>query len=227
MDEEHAPAKKTSARQVTKSPPGGRATLRGEQQRSIDARLRILSAALSEFAEKGFEAASIRSIGERAGFHFTLVTYHFETKERLWEEAIAHSFEEISARWQAEMSKLSSDDPLVLLRHQFHSFLNFTVEYPDFHRVMIQENHDRGPRMKWVMQYYVKPIMDAVFPNIAKAQKAGRIEKCEYVLFYYMLIGACTGLSSMGGEIKFAADLDPADPSTVSEYWRIVESILL
>ena len=58
---------------------------RAEQQRAQSTRTAILEAALAEFAEKGFEAASIRSIAERTGFQHPLITYHYPSKDLLWQ----------------------------------------------------------------------------------------------------------------------------------------------
>src|SRR5690606_40538295 len=68
----------------------GRPRRRAEQQRAKVTRSTILSAALAEFAEKGFEAASIRGIAERAGVQHPLITYHYPTKDALW-QAVAES----------------------------------------------------------------------------------------------------------------------------------------
>lgn len=124
------------------------------------------------------------------------------------------------------MATQASDDPLDLLRHQFHSFLKFTVRYPDFHRALLQENRHNSPRLEWVIQYFVKPIMDATIPNIVKAQKNGLIQKCDHVLFYYMILGACAALSSNAGEIEQSSDLDTKSDATIAEYWSIVDSII-
>lgn len=222
----------TSANSVSKtrkrenSPPGGRSSVRSEQQRSIESRISILEAALAEFAEKGYDATSIRSIGERAGLHFTLVTYHFKNKRRLWEAVIGHFFEEMNDRWQAEMATMQSDDPFERLRHQFQSFLIFSVKYPNFHKALLQENRSNSPRLEWVIKYFVKPIMDATIPNISKSQRDGKIIESDYTLFYYMLLGACSGLSMMAGEIGEISDIDPESDETILEYWNIIDSIV-
>lgn len=47
---------------------------------------RIVQAALREFADSGFDGASIRGIASRAGVSPALVQHHFGTKARLREE---------------------------------------------------------------------------------------------------------------------------------------------
>ncbi|HEY2159241.1 MAG TPA: TetR family transcriptional regulator, partial [Isosphaeraceae bacterium] len=54
---------------------------------------RLIEAAGEEFAEKGFERATIRAISERAGTNIAAVNYHFGDKERLYEEAVLEAHE--------------------------------------------------------------------------------------------------------------------------------------
>ena len=53
-----------------------------------DLKARLLEAAGEEFAEKGFEAARVRSICERAGANLAAINYHFGDKERLYVEGL-------------------------------------------------------------------------------------------------------------------------------------------
>jgi AcrR family transcriptional regulator len=51
-------------------------------------RQRLLDAAMTEFAEQGFTAASVRDICKRAGMNVAAVNYYFGDKERLYIEAV-------------------------------------------------------------------------------------------------------------------------------------------
>src|SRR5688572_24173850 len=51
-------------------------------------RQQILEAALTEFAEKGFQEASLAAIARRLGVTAPLVLYHFGSKANLWREAL-------------------------------------------------------------------------------------------------------------------------------------------
>src|ERR1700753_2535669 len=72
---------------------------RAEQQRSIETRTAILDAAIAEFAERGFEAASIRAIADRLGLQHPLITYHYRSKDILWRAAAEHAFAQIRTEW--------------------------------------------------------------------------------------------------------------------------------
>lgn len=53
-----------------------------------DARERIMAAAMEEFAEAGYDGATIRGIAARAGVDSALVHHHFGTKADLFSETV-------------------------------------------------------------------------------------------------------------------------------------------
>ena len=53
-----------------------------------DTKLRLLETAGMVFAEKGFRAATVREICQRAGVNLAAVNYHFGDKERLYIESV-------------------------------------------------------------------------------------------------------------------------------------------
>src|SRR5260370_3559179 len=93
----------------------GRPRKRAEQQRSLETRGAILDAAIAEFAERGFEGASIRAIADRLGLQHPIITYHFRTKDLLWPAPAEHAFAQIRARWDTSAPE-NSALPLARLR---------------------------------------------------------------------------------------------------------------
>ena len=61
---------------------------RGRPRGRSDARARIIAAAVDEFAERGYDGATIRSIAGRAGVDSALVHHYFGTKADLFAEAV-------------------------------------------------------------------------------------------------------------------------------------------
>src|SRR5689334_11460760 len=51
-------------------------------------RARLLEAAGEEFAEKGFEGATVRAICKRAGANIAAVNYYFGDKEQIYTQAV-------------------------------------------------------------------------------------------------------------------------------------------
>jgi AcrR family transcriptional regulator len=150
--------------------PSGR--IRREQQRAIESRLSILEAALVEFAEKGFDGASTRSIGERAGVKQPLIAYHFGTKEALWKAVAEHFFSEIAQLWTEALPAEMEVSPVDRVRIEFRTFLRFTLEHPDFHHFMLRENLPGSPRLRWLAESMLVPTMSRILPQIRVAQDA-------------------------------------------------------
>ncbi len=67
---------------------------RGVAAAGADARRRILSAAMEEFALHGFEGASVRAICRRAEVNVAAVNYYFRSKENLYREVFHQLFED-------------------------------------------------------------------------------------------------------------------------------------
>ena len=76
-----------------------------------DTRVKTLNAAERLFAEHGYDGTSLRDIANAAGLHIALSTYHFGTKERLFEEVIRRRAAEME---QLRLTALSKIDPTTL-----------------------------------------------------------------------------------------------------------------
>jgi AcrR family transcriptional regulator len=203
---------------------GGRR--RREQQRSVDSRIAILRAALTEFAEKGFDGASMRNIGERAGLHYTLITYHFRNKDLLWRATAEHFFSEINAMWDEEVPQDGAAEPIDRIRREFRGLLRFEIEHPDFHHFMVRENRVASPRLPWLVDTFLAPVMHRLIPQIEAAQRDGDLPPAHPVLIHYLLIGITSVLSSLGAEIRHTSGLDLDDPKIADEYWALIEALV-
>ena len=59
-------------------------------KRGVATRDQILRQAIRLFAERGYEAASIRHIAHDAGVNYAAINYHFRSKRQLYLTAVAH-----------------------------------------------------------------------------------------------------------------------------------------
>jgi TetR/AcrR family transcriptional regulator len=208
------------------SPPGGRSKERREQQRSIESRLAILHAALSEFAHNGFDGASMRDIGIRAGVHYTLITYHFRNKELLWRATAEHFFGEVAERLETEAPPRVGSDPIDRIRDSFHALLHFSAANPNFHHFMIREGWEKSPRLTWLTETLIVPLVRLIVPLIEEAQAEGQLPEGSPILIYYFMISVISTLSAMGGEIRYGSGLSTTDPDVIQSYWELVQHII-
>ncbi|QPF93588.1 TetR/AcrR family transcriptional regulator [Bradyrhizobium commune] len=200
----------------------GRPRKRAEQQRSIETRAAILDAAIAEFAERGFEGASIRAIADRLGLQHPLITYHFRSKDILWRAAAEHAFAQIRSEWDVSAPEESDLSPLARLRQEYTTLFRYTVAFPEFHRFMRQETLTNNPRLKWVAETVLVPLLDRLIPQIAAAQKQRLLPAVDPILFHYMMVSLTATLSGFGPEMQFTSGLSDKDPQVVEAYWRLV-----
>lgn len=92
-----------SNKRVRKTPTPSRERARDPE----GVRARAVAAAIAEFAEKGYEAASLRAIGRRAGVSQPLISYHFGSKEALWEAVKAEVVTMARSSLMTEVAKRS------------------------------------------------------------------------------------------------------------------------
>lgn len=186
-------------------------------------RAAILEAALAEFAEKGFEAASIRSIAERTGFQHPLITYHYPSKDLLWQAVAEDTFGRIRREWDERASQDANLSPLERLRAEYRAVFLHTAKFPEFHRFMRQEAATHNPRLHWVAENVLKPLIDRLLPQIKAAQAQGQLPPIEPILFHYMMISLTATLSEFGPEMLITRGLSADRAKVADAYWTFVD----
>jgi AcrR family transcriptional regulator len=89
----------------------------------VGTRKAIVEAAIARFSQKGYSGTAMGEVAVAAGVTKSLVQYHFETKELLWQAALTTCmgpFIEAVDRFLA--SDCSHDDMAGLLRYRFEAF---------------------------------------------------------------------------------------------------------
>ncbi|MEO1171444.1 MAG: helix-turn-helix domain-containing protein [Myxococcota bacterium] len=80
-----------------------------------NARDRILDAARSAFAAKGFSAATVREIAESAAVAKPMVFYYFNSKDSLFESVVGDAIETVKNAYRAALRARGALDGLVAL----------------------------------------------------------------------------------------------------------------
>ncbi|MFG2138446.1 TetR/AcrR family transcriptional regulator [Streptomyces sp. NPDC048650] len=86
-------------------------------ERTLETRERILSAACEVIAEVGFEKIRMRMVAERAGVSTALLHYHFENRERLFTEAMTHSFGQTGTELERDADTVPASVVLARILH--------------------------------------------------------------------------------------------------------------
>lgn len=107
------------------------------EQRQRDperSRQRLLSAALDEFAERGYAGARVSSIAARAGLNAQLITYYFGGKPGLYEA--------LAARWLEQETVI--DSPAASLDELAAGYLRAMFDDPRMARLLLWEGLTGG-----------------------------------------------------------------------------------
>ncbi len=129
-----------------------------------DTKQRLIDAAGEMFAEKGFEAASIRDISQRAEANLAAVNYHFGDKRQLYVAAVRHAQccrqEDVPfPEWPAEMPAV--DRLRAFIETMFARML--AGERPRWHlEIMLRELARPTEACAAVVEDYIRPMADTL-----------------------------------------------------------------
>jgi TetR/AcrR family transcriptional regulator, regulator of cefoperazone and chloramphenicol sensitivity len=152
-------------------------------------RVRLLEAAGEEFAEKGFEAARVRTICERAGANVAAVNYHFGDKEQLYVQVVLDAHRCGSeAEGQGE-----SESPSEQLRDFIHHFLCrvLAINDPDDwrHRLLLREMLHPTSASDVVIREMIRPKFERLSGILRRFCPAADDRKLNALAF--SVIGQC------------------------------------
>ena len=120
--------------------------------KKINAKARILAAAREAFSNLGYEAASLKVIGDLSDAKRTLIMYHFNSKEELWQQVILQVKNEHQAafnRYYAE-AELKTDSERA--KQCGIAFLKASREIPEYGRILIREGLTESDRLTWITE---------------------------------------------------------------------------
>jgi TetR/AcrR family transcriptional regulator len=183
---------------------------------------RILSAALAAFAERGFDGASTREIAAAAGVPQGLVTYHYASKQALWEAAVDWVFGELSRELDTAAEALRDVTPAERWRAVIKRFARFAARRPEFHRFMTHEGAHDGPRLRWLVERHVRRLYERSVGMIRAAAPS-----LDAAHFHYVLIGAVTHLFAVAPEVERVTGRDPRTPERVETHASAVVDWLI
>lgn len=126
-----------------------------------DTRTRLLEAAGQVFAERGFKAATIREIVDRAGANLAAVNYHFGDKESLFSEVLRDTVREALDRYPADGGVAPDQPAEERLEAAIRNFLQRGLGAGQTGwrgQLMAREMADPGPLTLDTVEPLVRPV---------------------------------------------------------------------
>lgn len=200
-----------------------RRTSRDRQPRRTrdDLRQLLLESGLQEFAAKGFDGASTRSIAQRVDAHQPQINYHFASKEALWEAAVDHLFALLGAALLPAPADLTDGDPQELaaaFAEEVRRFVRFAADHPELNRILVHEATDDTERLRWLVDRHVRPLHRLITEIWERLTEAGIAAPIPSDSVHYVLVGAASLPFVNAPEARLLTGHDPTDPAWVERH---------
>ncbi|MFC4232623.1 TetR/AcrR family transcriptional regulator [Parasediminibacterium paludis] len=105
---------------------------------AVDKKQHIMSHAMQLFADKGFEATSIRDLAKVADVNVAMVNYYFGSKEKLMEAIIEEKAGYMKDRIE-ELNANTSISEIAKVNFLIEDYVNRIVSNPNFHKLLYKE----------------------------------------------------------------------------------------
>lgn len=165
-----------------------------------ETRQRVLDAASTLFAERGFHGTTARDIAERAGVNLAAAHYHFGSKESLYLEVMRAQFDAITAALERRGARLTAAARPgraaleALLRARIAAMLELLMgPPPGLHGpLMMREMCDPSAALPLIARQFIEPVKRETEDLIARLEPSlppAAVERCMLsivgqVLFY-------------------------------------------
>jgi AcrR family transcriptional regulator len=207
---------------ATKNKPRGPGRPRTGNAPAIDTD-ECLRVALREFAETGFEGASVREIARQLGVTHALLRHHFGSKQALWEATVDWSFGSMNRELTARLEHvLRSGDLRLGLRGLIVEYVKLSKRFSHNFSIVTREGGLGGPRMEYIVERHVRVFVQVARAMVQQAQGQGQLRDVPWQAIFFLVFS--------GGPAVFAMHamhhaLDNEQPSPVDDVERYADAI--
>lgn len=180
-------------------------------------RARLVESALTEFAARGFDGASTRSIASRAQAHQPQINYHFESKDELWRACLELLLAELDAAVTERTQKVDSDDPRGTFEAIIRGLVTFASRRPELNRIMMHEGTEPSERLSWLVTNHLQWRFDVLRNRWEELTATATVAPLRGDLLYHVLIGAASLLYANAPEARLLG-VRPNDDSAVAAH---------
>ncbi len=175
---------------------------------------KIMAAAESVFAEKGFKGASVGLIADRANVPKPNVYYYFGNKEELYRRVI----EDVCSIWlHAADTFDATDDPATAIRRYVGAKMDLARERPNGSRLWAIEMASGAPFLMEYLENTVKPWLSSREQVLEKWIEEGRLKPMNTRYFFYMIWATTQNYADFETQINVMNDGQPLSDDQFEE----------
>jgi AcrR family transcriptional regulator len=171
----------------------------------------LVVAARELFAERGYKGASIRAITQRAGANLGAVSYHFGSKEALYEACFAS----IADPFREHLLGVAGQPgpPLDRIERLVRAFFDYLRGHPELPALMVQHLASAGP-LPDAARRVLEGNHQLISSIITEGQQDGTIRMGDPRLMALSIAAQPVWLTLVARLLEEALGLDQQDPGT-------------
>jgi TetR/AcrR family transcriptional regulator len=179
----------------------------GEAIASEDA---ILAEGLAAFGELGYDGVTVRDLAARLGVSHNFINDRYGSKEAFWRAVVDLAQEQLWARLREAMEqpgRAESDR----FEDTIRAFYAVNAERPGLARIMNYEAGRDTPRLRYVLERHVAPMLAEIAPRVAQLAEQGMIRDLPFDAVLFAIV-ALTQASSQQPLLRLLGDNFERDP---------------
>ncbi len=145
-------------------------------------REKIKTAAAEIFIEKGYAAARMQEIADRAQANKAMIYYYFSSKDALFESIIREAFEELFSMFTGLQQGPECDLPTLIAR-LVHTHFHFLQTHPQLPRLIARELNSDNPIPQKVLTDVIrrhgKERLESLQNMLSRAISDGRLRSVD------------------------------------------------
>lgn len=168
----------------------------------------IIKAALSEFAERGFEGSSLRDIAGRARTTHGLIRHHFGSKEEVFRAVVDYAVNMYAREQLPVIHSLSEADfanvQTLIEAHKklLRGFARISARNPEVMRILMFEAASSSQRMAYIYERvaFLDKQYEPFFSRLAAFGVLKQFDHYSCFLFLLLNLGLVFGLTNLSSQ---------------------------
>jgi TetR/AcrR family transcriptional regulator len=188
----------------------------------------LLDRALEMFADRGYDAMSVRELARGLGVSHNLIPQRIGSKEQLWFAAIDRGFNALAAALAQVLTEQDDHtDDAQRLRALLVTFIEANATRPALLRIVNQEAIAPGPRLDHIFTNFIEPVRQFGEDLLNRLEADGTVRTRSIGPFYFLLTHGAGGAFALPALAqRLGASPDPSDPVAVRKYAEEVGGLL-
>jgi TetR/AcrR family transcriptional regulator len=185
----------------------------------------ILTEAVRQFAECGYEGTSIATVAERAGLSKQNLMYYFPTKQALYQRVLDNVLDD----WLARMASLADPgkDPGDVLRAYVRAKLAFSREQPLASRVYAMEVIGGAKLYADQIRRRVIPLLRADIAVFERWIAEGKIAPVNATHLLFAVWAMTQSYADFAAQMTLVLDREQLQPSDFDDAERLITGMVL